>query len=57
MEKVTKTQIIQLLQFCHKPTNSLLWLCKGYHLISNIRKKNGDLLPLDELEEGEKNHE
>jgi len=40
MQKVTKAQVMELLKFCHKPENSLFWVCKGFHLISYIREQN-----------------
>ena len=40
MEKVTKAQVMELLQFCRKPQKSLLWVCRGYHLIESMRKHN-----------------
>ena len=40
MEKITKDQIIQLLEYCHKPRKSFFWLIQGYHLISRMRTQN-----------------
>jgi len=40
MEKITKDQIIELLEYCHKPKKSFFWLIQGYHLILHMRTQN-----------------